>query len=95
MTLRCADELYVSFPFVKFTPMAQKKKDLLIDATTLADSRIIDLAASGLIDHHLMIPRFIIKELYAQAESSDEALKNKAGVVCFSVSRIRSGLPGF
>ena len=78
MTLRAADEIYVSVPFVKFTPMAQKKKDLLIDASVLSDPRIIDLAASGLVDHHLVVPRFIIKDLYAQVESSDEAIKNKA-----------------
>jgi len=78
MTLRAADELYVSIPFVKFTPMAQKKKDLLIDASVLSDPRIIDLASSGLVDHHLVVPRFIIKDLYAQVEASDEGIKNKA-----------------
>lgn len=78
MTLRASDELYVSIPFVKFTAIAQKKKDLLIDSSILADSRIIDLAASGLVDHHLVIPRFIIKELYAQVEMSEEPTKAKA-----------------
>ncbi len=78
MTLRASDELYVSIPFVKFTAIAQKKKDLLIDSSILADSRIIDLAATGLLDHHLVIPRFIIKELYAQVEMGDEQTKLKA-----------------
>lgn len=78
MTLRAADELYISIPFVKFTALAQKKKDILIDSSILADSRIIDLGTSGLIDHHLVIPRFIIKELYAQAELGDEQTKIKA-----------------
>jgi len=78
MTLRSSDELYVSIPFVKFTAIAQKKKDLLIDSSILADTRIIDLATSGIIDHHLVISRFIIKELYAQAEMGDEQTKAKA-----------------
>lgn len=78
MTLRASDELYVSIPFVKFTPIAQKKKDLIIDASVLADARIIDLAASGMIDHHLVLPRFLLKDLYAQAEVSDELTRNKA-----------------
>lgn len=78
MTLRSADELYVSIPFMKFTPTAQKKKDLLIDSLTLSDSRIIDLANSGLIDQQLVIPRFIIKDLYVQTEAEDEMLKAKA-----------------
>ncbi|MBN2479233.1 MAG: TRAM domain-containing protein [Parachlamydiales bacterium] len=78
MTMRASDELYVSIPFIRFTPTAQKKKDLILDSSILSDSRIIDLASSGLIDHHLIIPRFIIKELYAQAELGDETTKSKA-----------------
>lgn len=78
MTIRASDELYVSIPFVKFTAIAQKKKDLLIDSSILADSRIIDLASSGLVDHHLVIPRFTIKELYAQVEMGEEITKVKA-----------------
>jgi uncharacterized protein YacL len=78
MTLRASDELYVSIPFVKFTPMAQKKKDILLDRSTLSDSRIIDLANTGLLDHHLIIPKFILKDLYAEAETGDELTKTKA-----------------
>ena len=78
MTLRASDELYVSIPFVKFTPTVQKKKDLVVDASVLADARIIDLATSGLIDHHLILPRFLLKDLYAQSEVSDEISRNKA-----------------
>lgn len=78
MTLRSSDELYVSIPFVRFTAHAQKKKDLVVDISVLSDARIIDLAASGLVDHHLILPRFVIKDLYAQAESSDEMIRAKA-----------------
>lgn len=78
MTLRAADEIYVSIPFVKFTSVAQKKKDLIIDASILADARIIDVAVTGILDHQLIIPRFIIKELYAQSEIGDELSKAKA-----------------
>lgn len=78
MTLRASDELYVSIPFVKFAPSSEKKKDLLIDVSVLSDARIIDLAATGLLDHQLVIPRFIIKDLYAQSEVSDEISKSKA-----------------
>lgn len=78
MAIRASDELYVSLPFVRFTPTAQKKKDLIVDASVLTDARIIDLAASGLLDHHLVVPRFLLKELYALAESPDESMRNRA-----------------
>lgn len=78
MTLRAADELYISIPFVKFAPTAQKKRDLLVDASVLSDARIIDVCSTGILDKHLIIPRFIIKELYAQTEMGDENEKTKA-----------------
>jgi uncharacterized protein YacL len=78
MTLRSADELYVSIPFVKFTPTMHKKKDLVVDGSVLFDARVIDLAGSGIVDHHMILPRFLVKELYIQAEASDEGLRNKA-----------------
>lgn len=78
MTLRASDELYVSIPFVKFAPTVQKKKDLLIDQSVLADARIIDVAATGIFDHQVVVPRFILKELYAQSETGDEISKAKS-----------------
>lgn len=76
--LRSSDELYVSVPFIKLKPISHKKKDILIDTSILMDSRIIDLASTGLLDHHLILPRFILKELYGLSESLDEQEKNKA-----------------
>lgn len=78
MTLRAADELYISVPFIRFSPTAQKKKDLVVDTSVLSDARIIDLAASGILDSHLIIPRFLIKDLYVEAEASDEFCKARA-----------------
>ncbi len=78
LTLRASDELYVSIPFVKFAPTVQKKKDLLVDPSVLADARVIDVAATGIFDHQLVVPRFVIKELYAQSETGDEMGKSKA-----------------
>ena len=78
LTLRASDEIYASIPFVKFSPQKQKKKDLIIDTSALSDTRIIDLALSGLLDQHVVIPRFVVRDLYSQAESGDEALKARA-----------------
>lgn len=90
MTLRSSDELYVSIPFVKFSPMREKKKDLIIDSSLLADTRIIDLAATGLFDHQLVIPRFMIKEIYASSEVGDELTKTKAKRSLDVIKRLES-----
>lgn len=78
LAARATDEWYVCIPFIKFKPASQKKKDILIDSSILLDPRLIDLAASGLLDQHLIIPRFTVKELNDGLESQDESLKTKA-----------------
>ena len=78
MTLRASDELYVSIPFVKFTQHSHKKRDLLIEHSILSDARLIELASSGLLDHQLVMPRFLLKDLYIQSEDVNETNRVKA-----------------
>ena len=92
MTLRASDELYISIPFVKFAPTAQKKRDLLIDSSVLSDARIIDLCSTGILDQHLVLPRFIIKELYSQTETGDELTKSRSRR-CLEVIKKMEQLP--
>lgn len=90
MAARASEEIYVSIPFVKFKPSSHKKKDVLLDSSILLDSRVIDLASSGLLDQDLIIPRFNLKEFYGNLESTDEALKTKARRSLDVVKRLES-----
>ncbi|NGX38200.1 MAG: putative PIN and TRAM-domain containing protein YacL [Chlamydiae bacterium] len=78
LTIHFSDEILLSFPFIKLNQSKSSKKDLLVDSTALSDSRILDLASTGLIDNALVMPRLVLKELYSQAEMGDEATKTKA-----------------
>lgn len=78
MTLRNAEELSVSIPFVRFYAATQRKKDVLLDVSCLSDARIIDLASSGLLDNQVILPRFIIKDLHSQSQMSDDLMQVKA-----------------
>lgn len=90
MTLRSSDEFYISVPFVKFSPTSQKKKDLVADIPLLSDARILDLAATGLLDHQLVIPRFLTKELHASTEMGDEISKTKARRALENLKRLEA-----
>ena len=76
--MQATEEIRLSIPFIEFKQLSHKKKDILVDFSILSDPRIIDLASTGLLDHHLIIPRFAVKELYVQAETGDEMIKAKA-----------------
>lgn len=90
MTLRAADELYVTIPFVKFTPTANKKKDLLLDSSILSDPRVLDLASSGVVDSHLVIPRFVVKEFYIQAGGENEHVCAKAKKALETIKKLEN-----
>lgn len=92
MTMRAAEELYMSIPFIKFRPTSDKKKDVLVDPSILADPRLIDLTSTGLFDYHLVMPRFAMKELASMVENSNEQLRTK-GRRCLEVLKKLETLP--
>jgi len=78
LTLRSADELHSCIPYISLKATGPKKKDILADVSVLHDPRIIELASTGLLDHQLIFPQFLIKELYIQSESEDESIRSRA-----------------
>lgn len=59
-------------------PLQTKRKELVIDMSALEDSRLIELARSGLLDHQLVAPTFLVKELLKASESMDEHTRYRA-----------------
>jgi len=59
-------------------PAQIKKKQLVLDLTALEDPRLIELARSGLLDHSLLMPSFMIAEIQKSFESPDENVRLRA-----------------
>lgn len=79
ITLRASEQTLLNLPFLKNQGKGSgNKRDLILDSSILADSRLIDIASSGLLDQQIVIPRFVLNDLYAQADSVDEQTKAKA-----------------
>lgn len=73
-TIKNANEIYFNIPFVRIKHSKDQKKDLLLDRSILSDPRLIDLAATGLVDNRWIVPKCIIHELKENLESSNEDL---------------------
>ena len=71
------DNWTLSIPFVRLMPLESKKRDFLIDSAVLTDPRLIDLAATGLFDHRLILPRFILQECKRGLEQENEVEKQR------------------
>lgn len=79
LTTASQDAWWLSIPFVRLAPATQtKKKEIIVDISALEDTRLIELARSGLLDHQLVVPTFIVKELQKQSESQDENIRVRA-----------------
>lgn len=78
LSYRYSEELCLSIPFIKLQPTINKNKGLILDSDVLADPRIIDLAATGLLDQRLILPRFVINEVQMECQSKDELEQQRA-----------------
>jgi len=78
LTVRFAEEIHISIPFVRFNHSVQKKKDLILDLTALNDLRFIDFCSTGVLNNQLILPKFILKHLNSQLETGDETTKLRA-----------------
>lgn len=78
LTLHAAQEVTLCIPFIRLVPNGHKRRDLICDASVLCDPRLLDLASTGLLDHQLIVPQFVLHELQAQVEGADIAGKSRA-----------------
>lgn len=61
LTCKAEGALHIHIPFVKSNEEAETA--ILLDSTALLDPRIVDLAASGLVDKRLACPRFLLRSI--------------------------------
>lgn len=70
--------------------VSKQERLILADVSALADPRIIDLAASGILDGCLVISNALIAELYHQAENEDESQKIKARKALDAIKKLET-----
>lgn len=77
-TYSAAEVWWLSIPFVQLSPAGQaKKREILLDISAIEDIRLADLARLGILDHQLVIPSFVLKEIQKGMEAQDEAVKTR------------------
>ena len=59
-------------PYVEFNKDVKGSKPYVLDTSVVIDGRIADVLETGIIDNKLIMPRFILAELQAIADSNDK-----------------------
>jgi len=72
------DEFSLIIPYVRFTREASEPEPLVVDTSAIIDGRIAELCSTGFLSRALIVPRFVLTELQALADSR-EPVKRERG----------------
>ena len=71
IALRGKDEFNLVIPYVRFVPHDVEVPVVVVDTSVLIDGRIARVCEAGFLNAALVIPRFVLQELQAVADSAD------------------------
>ena len=75
--LQTKDEFRFIIPYVEFSKQLKGVHPMVLDTSVIIDGRIADICDTGIIDTKLIVPRFVLQELQAIADSSDKIKRNR------------------
>jgi len=75
--LQTKDDVRFVIPYVEFTKQSRGARPLILDTSVIIDGRVADICETRIIDSALIIPRFVLQELQAIADSSDKLKRNR------------------
>lgn len=75
--LQTQDDFRLVVPYVEFAKQIRGPRPLLLDSSALIDARIVDLAATGMVQTPMVVPRFVLMELQTLSDSSDRMNRTK------------------
>jgi uncharacterized protein YacL len=77
LLLQTKDEFRFIIPYIEFSKQVKGGKPLVLDTSVIIDGRIADICDTRIIDTKLIVPRFVLQELQAIADSSDKLKRNR------------------
>lgn len=70
--IQTKDDFRFIIPYVEFAKEVKGLKPLVLDTSVVIDGRIADLVETNMLDNQLIMPRFVLTELQAVADSGDK-----------------------
>ena len=89
IALRGKDEFNLVIPYIRFNPQNVDSPLAVVDTSALIDGRIAAICESKWIGFALVIPRFVLNELHAIADSPDPERKAKGRKGLEVLNRLR------
>jgi len=77
-------------PYVEFSKEVKGRRPYILDTSVVIDGRIADVVDTELFDSQLIMPRFVITELQAIADSSDRLRRSRGRRGLDILNRLRT-----
>jgi uncharacterized protein YacL len=77
LLLQTKDDFRFIIPYVEFVKEVKGLKPYVLDTSVVIDGRIADVVETKILDNQLIMPRFVIAELQAVADSSDKLRRGR------------------
>ncbi len=77
LILQTKDDFRFIIPYVEFAREVKGFKPYVLDTSVVIDGRIADVAETEILDSQLIMPRFVIAELQAVADSTDRLKRTR------------------
>jgi uncharacterized protein YacL len=77
MLLQTKDDFRFIIPYVEFTKEVKGLKPFILDTSVVIDGRIADVVETNLLDNQFIMPRFVLNELQAIADSGDKLRRGR------------------
>ena len=78
LILQTKDDFRFVIPYVEFSRAMRGSRPFILDTSVIIDGRIADVAATGIFESRMIVPRFVLNELQTVADSGDK-LKRARG----------------
>jgi len=75
--LQTKDSFRFIVPYVEFSKEIRGARPLLLDTSVIIDGRIVDVAETRILESNVIVPRFVLDELQAIADSADKLKRNR------------------
>ena len=90
LIMQTKDDFRFIIPYVEFSKEVKGLKPYVLDTSVIIDGRVADVAETSVLDTQLIIPRFVIAELQAVADSSDRLKRSRGRRGLDILNRLRS-----
>ena len=90
MLMQTRNDFRFIIPYVEFSKEVKGLKPYILDTSVVIDGRIADVVETKILDSQLLMPRFVLGELQAIADSSDRLRRSRGRRGLDILNRLRS-----